>query len=264
MKGEIIHKGKKISYRDTGQGPVIVLLHGFLEDMRMWDYFRDRLSKKFRVITPDLPGFGRSECLGQVHLMEQMARVVNKILKQLEVKQCLMAGHSMGGYVALAFAEKYPGRLRGLCLFHSHAAADTPEAKLNRNRAIEAVRSDHGNFIFGFFPDLFAPGNVPRYEREILRMQDIAMKTSPQAIIAALEGMKYRTDKTDLLVSTGIPVMFILGKNDSRIPFEKTLAQAALPARSEVIILGGVGHMGFIEARKTCLQAIEAFAMKVL
>ncbi len=229
MTGNILYQGKKIKYRDAGQGPAIVLLHGFLENMDMWSYFAKKLSAEFRVITIDLPGFGGSDCLDQVHLMEQMATVVNKVLQHLEVKSCLMIGHSMGGYVTLAFAEKYPRKLHGFGLFHSHAMADTPEARINRNRAIKVVRSDRGAFIFNFFFELFAPDNVPRYENEISKLHADALKTSPKAIIAALEGMKCRTDKLEVLIKSKIPVLFILGKQDSRIPFENTMKQATLP-----------------------------------
>jgi len=263
MTSHILYKGKKISFRDKGQGPAIVLLHGFLENMDMWAYFTKKLSEEFRVITIDLPGFGKSECLGRVHLMEQMATAVNKVLKQCEIRNCLMIGHSMGGYVTLAFASKYPGKLKGFGLMHSHAMADSPEAKVNRNRAIEVVASDRGAYIFNFFPDLFAPENVPLYEKEIKNLHADALKTSPRAIIAALEGMKYRTDKLDILVKTKVPVLFILGKKDSRIPFENTINQATLPATSEILVLDNVGHMGHIEARKKTLKAIEGFAKKI-
>jgi len=260
MTGTIVYKGKKIKFRDSGQGPAIVLLHGFLENMGMWDYFSKKLSDEYRVLTIDLPGFGGSENLHRVHLMEQMATVVNMVLKHLEVRSCLMIGHSMGGYVCLAFASKYPGKLNGFGLFHSHAAADTPEAKVNRDRAIEVVRSDRGAFIFNFFPELFAPENVPHYEKEIRKLHADAMKTSPEAIIAALEGMKYRSDKLDVLVNAKVPVLFILGKKDSRIPFDKTLVQASLPTVSKIVVLDMAGHMGHIEARKQTLNAVREFA----
>jgi len=264
MTGYILHKGKKVYYRYQGRGQAIVLLHGFLENMHMWDYFSKKLSDNYRVISIDLPGFGKSECLGRVHLMEQMASSVNKVLKELEVKKCLMVGHSMGGYVTLAFAAKFPGKLKGFGLMHSHAMADTAEAKVNRNRAIEVVNSDRGIFIINFFPELFAPENVPLYKSEIEKLHSDAMKTSPKAIIAALEGMKYRTDKLSVLVNSKVPVLFILGKKDSRIPFENTMNQATLPSTCEILVLDNVGHMGHIEARKKTLKAIEGFAKKTL
>lgn len=263
MISKILYKKKKIRFRDVGQGPVIVFLHGFMENMSMWDYFSGKLSAHYRVISVDLPGFGGSECLHRVHLMEQMATAVNKVLKEREVKKCLMIGHSMGGYVTLAFARKYPGKLKGFGLLHSHALADTPEAKVNRNRAINAILANKSGFIFNFFPDLFAPENQEAHKKQIRQLYDEAMKISPKAIIAALEGMKYRYDQLDVLINAKVPVLFILGKRDSRIPFEKTLVQASLPTVSEILVLNNVGHMGHIEARKQCLKSIEGFARKV-
>ncbi|MEN8225408.1 MAG: alpha/beta hydrolase [Bacteroidota bacterium] len=263
MTGHILYRNKKICYHASGEGKVIVLLHGFLEQMSMWNYFSKKLSEKYTVVTIDLPGFGKSECLGPVHLMEEMASAVNKVLIHLNIRKCLLVGHSMGGYVSLAFAAMFSGKLKGLGLFHSHALADTAEAKVNRDRAIDVVRSDHGAFIFNFIPALFASENVEKFSKEIHRMHRDAISTSPEAIVAALEGMKYRTDKIDLLIRASFPFLFILGKKDSRIPFEKTLAQAALPATSEVLVLDNVGHMGFLEAREITLKAVEGFASKV-
>ncbi|MCD4723593.1 MAG: alpha/beta hydrolase [Bacteroidales bacterium] len=263
MTGSVLYKGKEISFADRGEGNVLVLLHGFLENKSIWNYFSKKLAEDFRVITIDLPGFGGSECLGRIHLMDQMANAINKVLQYLEVKSCLMIGHSMGGYVTLAYAAKYPGKLKGFGLFHSHALADNPEAKLNRNRAISIVEADRGGFIYNFIPDLFDPENVSKHEKEIKKLFAEALLTSREAIIAALEGMKYRTDKLDVLINARVPVLFILGKKDSRIPFEKALAQAALPPICEILVLDRVGHMGFIEARKLTLKAIEGFARKV-
>ncbi|MCK4569469.1 MAG: alpha/beta hydrolase [Bacteroidales bacterium] len=263
MYGSILYKGKKISFVDRGEGNALVLLHGFLENMSMWDYFSQKLSEEFRVITIDLPGFGGSECINSVHLMEQMAAVVNEVLEHLEVEKCLMIGHSMGGYVTLAFVDKFPEKLQGFGLFHSHALADSPDAKRNRNRAIDIVKADCGSFIYNFIPDLFAPENVESFEKEIKKLYEDAMNTSPKAIIAALEGMKNRTDKRDVLAYAKVPVLFILGKKDSRIPIEKTLVQASLPAVSEILVLDDAGHMGHIEAPKETLGAVRGFAKKV-
>jgi pimeloyl-ACP methyl ester carboxylesterase len=263
LTGFITYKGKNIRYKSGGNGHPIVLLHGFLETLDMWKYHARKLSQNYNVITIDLPGFGGSQCIGQVHLMEEMAMVVNKVLQQLDISKCLMIGHSMGGYVTLSFAKRFPGKLKGFGLFHSHALADTPEAKQNRERAVEIVRSDRGLFIINFFPELFAPENVKKFSKEIHQMHLEAMETTPEAIIASLEGMKHRTNNLEILINARVPVLFILGKKDSRVPFEKTLAQASLPAVSEIHILGEAGHMGHIEARKKTLQAIEGFAGKV-
>jgi len=263
MQDYITYKGKKIYFLEKGNGHTIVLLHGFLENMSMWEYISQKLSASYRVIAIDLPGFGNSDCLAEVHEMETLAEVVNEVLIIRRVKDCLMLGHSMGGYVTLAFAEKYPDKLKGFGLLHSHALADTDEAKVNRDRAIVVVNSNRGAFIFNFFPALFAPDNIDKHEQDIEKLHADAMKTSPKAIVAALKGMKDRTDKKHVLMNSKIPVLFILGKNDSRIPFEKTLEQTLLPEHCDLIILDNAGHMGHIEAKKKVLNAIENFAKKI-
>lgn len=263
MKKSIEYGSNKICYQDRGEGHVIVLLHGFLEDMSMWDYFIKKLEEDFRVIAIDLPGFGKSESLDGSHNMDNLAYVVDQVLEQCSVKQCLMVGHSMGGYVTLQFAAMFPEKLKGICLFHSHALGDSPEQQKNRDRAIAVVEADRGNFIFSFFPDLFAKKNVSSFTTEIDEMHKEAMKISPEAIIKALEGMKNRETHLDVLMMAEVPILFILGKQDSRIPFEKVLAQAALPKRGEILVLDDVGHMGHVEARDYCLKTLEGFAKKV-
>ena len=266
MTETFLYKKKKIRYkiRGTDHEKTIVLLHGFLESMKIWNKLEKVLDKKFRVISIDLPGFGKSELVQSIQTMDLMADVVNKLLMQLKVKKCMMVGHSMGGYVSLAFADRFSSKLKGLVLYHSHAMGDTPEAKVNRNRAIKAIMSQHGNFIYHFIPDLFAPENVEYFEREIKELRQGAMKVPPENVIAALEGMKLRTDKLSVLANANYPVMFIAGKQDSRIPLESIIDQASLPKHSEIIILGDVGHMGFIEARGKTDKIIQSFADRVL
>ena len=259
MIRDIELQGKKIHISDAGKGKAIVLLHGFLEDLSMWEYFSAKLSADYRVIAIDLPGFGESESLGKKHSMGNMAALVNEVLEYLSIDRCVMIGHSMGGYVSLAFAAQYPGRLSGFGLFHSHALADTPEAKENRDRAIAVVNSDHGKYIFNFFPELFAEENVDHFRDEIVALQRKAAKTNPRSIIAALAGMRDRNSSLEVLINAKVPVLFILGKKDSRIPFQATLAQASLPPTSQILVLDNVGHMGYLEAQETTLKAVEGF-----
>jgi len=265
MTGTFLYKKKKIGYKFRGEGNrnTIVLLHGFLETMNIWNNLGNKLSKDFQVISIDLPGFGKSEMIESTHTMDLMAEVVNKMLVSLGVKKCMMVGHSMGGYVALAFAEKHLSKLRGLVLFHSHASQDTPEAKVNRERSIKVIKSDRGNFIYHFMPDLFAPDNVERFQTEIQNLIDEARSTASENVIAAQNGMKLRTDKLNFLAKAAYPIMFIAGKKDSRIPIENIIEQAKLPKHSELIMLSEVGHMGFIEARAKTEQIIQSFARRV-
>lgn len=265
MTGKTKYKGKDIYFRAHGneKAQAIVMLHGFMENQRMWDKIANRLKEHFMVITVDLPGHGLSESVSDIHTMDMMAIAVNKVLRELDVKYCIMIGHSMGGYVTLAYARKYPGKLRGIGLFHSHAAADNPEQKVNRNRMIEIVEQDKLGFIRSFFPDLFSPSNVENYRDEIESFIKHATEMEKNGISAALEGMKLRLSSIDILTYSRYPVLFIIGKQDSRIPAQKILDQVILPSYSEIHILDNVGHMGFIEARSETTAAILHFAQKI-
>ncbi len=264
MKSYINFRGKKIYCQSTGKGPAVVLLHGFLESGEVWKSFSRRLGESFRVISIDLPGHGNSDNIGNLHTIDEMAEAVRQVLKSLEIPGCLMVGHSMGGYVALAFAEKYPRLLKGFVLFHSQAAADSPESRMNRDRTIALVQKDHHSFIKNFIPDLFDAGNVKKFGKEIEALKALADKTPEEGIIAALEGMKNRPDRQHVLMNAKVPVMFIIGKNDTRIPMEVIIPQTLLPEHSETLILDHVGHMGFIEASGKTFAAVKSFAERVL
>ncbi|MGC8864671.1 MAG: alpha/beta fold hydrolase [Bacteroidales bacterium] len=261
MESKILNfNGKTLHYRIEGSGDTVVLLHGFMESANIWEDFGNELARNFLCIAPDLPGHGASDMLAEVHGMELMADAVKAILEENKVKTCVMAGHSMGGYVSLAFAEKYPEFVRGLVLFHSTALADTEEGKRNRERAIEIVRQNKQGYIAQFIPSLFAEFNVERFQPEIQRMVEETLRMPAEAIIAAQAGMKDRKSYLDLLTRASYPVLFIAGKHDSRIPVDKILAQAVLPPHSEVLLLAQAGHMGYLEAFKDTLGALRFFA----
>ena len=252
--------GQQIRFMDKGTGSPLVLLHGFTESLEIWEDFANALEKDFRVIAIDLPGHGQTGQFGQSHSMELMADVVKLVLDHLSVGSCVMIGHSMGGYVTLSFAEKYPHLVRAIGLFHSQAGADSEEARKNRVRMINILYSNRTGFIRQFIPELFAPDNVPHYQEAIARLQELALLPPPEGIVAALRGMMERDDKTAFLSQTGIPVLFIAGKADLKIPLDLVLRHAALPDNAEVVILGNAGHMGFIEERDKTLQSIRYFA----
>jgi pimeloyl-ACP methyl ester carboxylesterase len=254
---------KKIFFTDKGKGKPIVLIHGFTESSKIWKNFSAKLTKDFRVISIDLPGHGKSECVAEIHTMELLAEVVHAVLKKAVIKKCIMIGHSMGGYVTLAFARKYPEKLKGFCIFHSHCFADSPEDRENRNRTIEMVRNDKFRFITNFIPNLFPEEVQKKFAKEIDELVEEAEKMSKEGIIAALEGMKLRMDQASLLTNTKLPVLFILGLKDSKAPIQKLWEMISLPAHSESLILRDVGHMGYIEAPNECLKAISHFSKKV-
>lgn len=262
MKKEALYQEKKISYEISGDGAVILLLHGFLESKLIWNNFVEELRTDFMVISIDLPGHGESEMIADVHSMKLMAEVVKTVLLTEGVNQAVVVGHSMGGYVALQFAVDNEEMIQGLVLFHSHASADSDEARENRQRTINIVRQNHGGFIMQFIPDLFDPQHVSEYSDEIQKLQEQASLLSPDAIIAALSGMRDRPNQLQYLSLSPNPVLFIIGKQDSRMPYNQLISQAAFPSHSEMLLLGDVGHMGFIEAPVRTLQALKHFAIR--
>ena len=209
---EIFYKNTAISYSDTGKGTAVVLLHGFLENKKMWDDYIPVLSQKNRVITIDLLGHGDSECLGYVHSMENNAQVIRSVLTHLRIRKAVFVGHSMGGYVALAFADLYPNSTKGLVLLNSTAKADSAERKKNRDRAIVAVKQNYGNFIRMSIANLFSEDNREKLNSEIEKVKKEALKTPLQGIVASLEGMKIRKDREFILHESEFQKLLILGK----------------------------------------------------
>jgi pimeloyl-ACP methyl ester carboxylesterase len=263
MNNFITFQSQPIHYKSEGLGNVIVLLHGFLESLEIWDDFSKELSTSFQVVTIDLPGHGKSGDLGKIHSIELMAESVDAVLIHLKIKRYVVAGHSMGGYVAIYLAEKYPEKVKGFGFFHSHADTDTAEGKQNRDRVITILRKSHISWVNQFIPDLFAKKNKSPYRKQIKRIQAIAGEMKTSSIIAAQIGMRDRESKLAFLATTPQPVFFIIGKEDSKMTVEKTLEQAVLPKHCEVLMLAGVGHMGFIEAKVATLNFLHGFASGV-
>lgn len=263
---EITFNNSRINYKVEGKSgeKTIVFLHGFTESLDIWDKFSTDLSIHHKIICIDLPGHGKSECLGEIHKMEEMAEVVKKVLDRELVSNCVIIGHSMGGYVSLAFAEKYTDMVKGLGLFHSSPFADTPEAKQGRARVIEIIMKNHTNFLMNFIPDLFAPDNRKKYENEINSLIKKAAQMTAQSIIAAQRGMMEREDKSIVLTMAKYPVLFIAGKMDTRIPFEKVTQMIILPKEATSLLLHDVGHMGYIESSDKTLYTIKCFVDGIL
>jgi len=243
-------EGIPLAYSDLGSGKPIVLLHGFMESSEIWDEYASVLSETSRVITPDLPGHGSSGMMGAIHRMDEMAALIYSLLQHLRALPCTLVGHSMGGYVALEFASRYPEMLTALCLFHSNAHEDSPEAIMNRNRAISLVKLNRKGFITQFIQELFAPENRQKYAPEIRTLQDRAAGMTSESIIACLEGMKIRRNHYDTLRNLNIPVLQIIGMKDTRADLGKMQEQVLLPAISTALYLRDCGHMGYLEARE--------------
>ncbi|TPE44907.1 alpha/beta fold hydrolase [Pontibacter mangrovi] len=249
------------TYTDHGSGDTLVFLHGFCESKQVWAEFTRPLQHKFRIIALDLPGFGENTHSISSYSMESMADYVKHTLEELNVRRCILVGHSMGGYVSMAFAKKYGNMLQGLCLFHSSALPDTDEKKENREKSIDYVER-HGviNFINPFVEPLFYKENRDWLKQEIEMMKEIGRATPQDSVTGALAAMRDRPDRTDVLRKATFPVLFIFGKEDGAVPLEKALEQCHLPGNSMVYFLEKTGHMGMFERTYETRKAIEKFA----
>lgn len=258
---QTLYKNTKITYSETGKGTTVVLLHGFLENSTMWNSHIETLSKRNRVVCIDLLGHGQTDCLGYLHSMEDQADVVYHVLHELKIRKAILIGHSMGGYVALAFAELYPEMVKGLVLMNSTSRADSEERKTNRDRAIKAVKQNYEAFIRMSIANLFSEQNRERLINEIEAGKMEALKTPLQGIVASQEGMKIRKDREVILHFATYPILLILGKKDPVLNYEENTNQIE-NTKVELITFND-GHMSHIENREELSKVLVGFLKKI-
>ena len=254
---QLHYKNIEISFSDTGKGTALVLLHGFLEDSSMWDFFVGEYSKRYRVITIDLLGHGQTGCLGYVHTMEDMADAVQAVFASLRIRKAIIMGHSMGGYVALAFAELYPDMVKGIVLQNSTTRADSDDRKANRDRAVTAVKKDYTCFVSMSIANLFSEENREKFAVEIDALKTQALQTPVQGIVAALEGMKIRKDREVLLHFAPYPVLLVLGLKDQSLVYAEHADQ--VEGTGAKLVTYPYGHMSHIESRQPLLKETLEF-----
>ncbi|MBN2215162.1 MAG: alpha/beta hydrolase [Bacteroidales bacterium] len=263
MENKLDFRGVNIKIVDEGTGLPVLLLHGYLESSEIWKSLSDQLKDVFRIIRIDLPGHGESGLFHNIHTMEIMAETTRFVMDALFIDKCVLIGHSMGGYVTLAFAEHYPERLLGFVLFHSTPFADTEEKKRARDREIELIKQGKKNLIIDTnVPELFAGDNLGLYGRDLEKIKEIARRTPEEGIIAVLEGMKNRPGRTTIIKNSKIPFMVILGKKDNHIQFESIKSKLELNHPGELCILENSGHMGFIEEPGKSAEMIKSFVRR--
>lgn len=253
----INYKNTPIHFTDIGTGTVVVLLHGFLENKDMWKPLQPVFENRYRTIAIDLLGHGETGCVGYVHTMEEQAAMVYEVLKSQSVQKAFIIGHSMGGYIALALAKAYPKLFLGLVLLNSTAKPDTDERKTNRDRAIAAVKENHKTFVTIAVSNLFSISSRDRLQNDIKHIQQEALKTPLQGIIAALEGMKTREDHQAVLKKALFPVLLILGKKDGVLSYEDNIDQSKLTNVTLKILESG--HMSHLENTEELSDLLREF-----
>ena len=235
----------------------VVLLHGYLESMIVWEEFAYLLRDRVRVVTLDLPGHGISAINGEIHTMEYLAECVALTMEALGIERYSVVGHSMGGYVALAMCEMYAERLDSVVLLSSTTSADSVEKCDRRRREIELIKAGKKNMLARLVPHAgFAPENVQRLKDYIEDIGELILMTEDEGVIAILGGMIERKSRGELLRQSGVPHMFIFGRHDYYIPVETAEEMIAADPTARVVWLEHSGHMGFYEEPELCAQAI--------
>ena len=249
-------KETTVFYTDTGKGNSVVLLHGFLENNTMWNTVVEKISKRNRVICIDLLGHGKTGSIGYIHSMEEMAEAVKTVLQELKIRRAIFIGHSMGGYVALAFAEKYLKNVKGLCLLNSTSQADSEERKKLRLRANEMAKENYETLVKMSIGNLFAEQTREQFSEVIDKIKIEALKTPVRGYIAASEGMRLRENKEEVLQTIDKRLM-IAGKQDSILNYESVVKESNRTNTPLVELPNG--HMSHIEAKEELLEALTNF-----
>ncbi len=251
----------QLSYNSYGAGPAIMLIHGFPASGILWRNLVSALAESYTVLVPDVPGAGASRLEGESATIDELATTVPAILDSAGVDACMLAGHSMGGYIALAAADLYESRVRGLCLVHSTARADDEERREKRRKSIELIRKGGKDpFIRGMVPTLFSDAFKTGDAAAVGEWINEGLKLAPESMIAFYSAMMQRPDRTEVIANAAFPVQWIAGKDDALIPYISTLQQSALAGVSFVSLYGDCGHMSMIEQPKKLTMDLRRFA----
>lgn len=246
-----------LHYEIQGNGKEnFVLLHGFMENLMIWEHLEEFLSKDFRIIKIDLPGHGRSEILSEVHTMELMAEEVEKVITKLNIKKFHLLGHSMGGYVSLAYAEKFGEKMKSLTLFFSTFFPDEEEKKEQRQKSFRIIRENFKSYVNAGVPALFNPNEMDILEGKTELAKEIALSTKPEGAIAALKGMMVRKDRKEVIEKTEAKILIIAGKHDNAVKTEDLIKN--LPDRTNIkSYVLDCGHNGHWEKPEICAAVIN-------
>jgi hypothetical protein len=256
---EIICQNKRLRYKIGGSGNPVVLLHGFAEDHQVWKHQFNELEKDFKIIAPDLPGSGLSEALEKENLcIEDLAKAIDAVIEAENIQQFILIGHSMGGYITMAYEHLYSEKTKAVGLFHSTCYGDSKTKIQNRNKSIEFIKNNGSEaFLKTIIPDLYF-----NQTKELLQIEShlsIANKISSSTLIQYYLAMINRPSHELLIQNINKPVMFVGGSHDKLIPIEQTVKESCLSECSFITILKNSGHMGMIEEKQKTNETLKQF-----
>lgn len=251
-----------VNYKNTpiyldkhGQGKAVFLIHGFLEERNIWSDFIPKLQEEYLVICPDLFGHGETPAFGELHTMEEMADAIAFIMEELEIESASLIGHSMGGYISMAFLEKYPNRVDRIMLLNSSPKEDSTERLKERDQVMKIVPKHKQIFVKSAVNRLFAEESKDKFEDKLNQRIEAAMEMEENSIIAAVKGMKIRKDREQVLKNYAGTKWIVAGEKDDLIPIE-SIKDVARNTDSKIIELPG-GHMSYIEQQEKVAKAID-------
>lgn len=246
-----------LNFERKGNGKeTLVLLHGFMENISIWDDMEPHLSENFSLLKIDLPGHGQSEIAAEVQTMELMAEEVKKVLDTLNLTKVHLLGHSMGGYTSLAFAEKYPEFLTSLTLFFSTYFPDDAEKKEQRIKSYRIIKDAFAHYARAGVPNLFNPNERDTLEGKIETALKIALSTNNLGALASVKGMVERTDKKHILENLEAKILILAGKHDNAVKTELMIKN--LPDRTNIkSYVLDCGHNGHWEKPSICAEIIN-------
>ncbi|NJL13983.1 MAG: alpha/beta hydrolase [Microscillaceae bacterium] len=248
-------------YFPAEAGPSVVLLHGFGETRAIWKDFAPALAQRFRVLSLDLPGFGGSrDFLPNPCTIEALAARVLALLDHLHLSQYLLVGHSLGGYVALALAEARPQAVLGLSLFHSTARPAVLKKKKSRENVLTFIdKNGLAPFIDNFVPPLFYEARQAELHQAIQTVKILALSTPKTTFTEVMQAMRDRPDRSHVLAQANFPIQFVIGRQDTSVPFESYADQIILPKNADIQVLDQTGHMGQYERPRRTLRMLQNF-----
>ncbi len=252
-----------LHFFEKGQGHPLLFLHGFCESGEMWRYFADSLSTQYRVICPDLPGFGDSVLTHPIQSLEEVAEQLESWLQELQIQNPIVLGHSLGGYVALALLERMGDRIRAIGLLHSTAFEDDLEKKEMRNRILTFLKK-HGavKFVTSFVPQLFPEHRRIELAEAMEKAIEDGKRSSLEGLLAYTVAMRDRKDRMKVLQQFAGPKLLLAGTLDGSVKIESSRAQQG--AYTHYTELEGVGHLGMVEEKEKTLAVVESFVKEVL